>query len=418
VFKNVTHRDLGVLCFTLCQLVSAAFVCVRPAFAGEGRYFVHVPAGTNAHKFNLIDPESVDPSQLDVRAGAVDNLSDDARAQLYLQFRKDEESGQFEGSFGDYVKHKVGDPGDTFFLDVDSLGEVEDPVTRDTDEVFVPAAIENAEGRGNMATVLTSSNRSVEISSVEALLAALEQCGVDNARIEIESASVLDSSVNTVDVSSSVQVEVPIIDGSSLGFALEVQKVGLQQAQWQQHDEEGMSRVAPAPAEMLSVQDGESFVTFYPGPVPRVTAGIDEHAEASVIGRQWYSWTPCNESEVDAQDLHYRWELAAGRLTMTLPAAQKLLSEGMLRGGPDFCCLVADGDSWLDPSLERFPGEDAARSAANILLGNLSLLASPGGRGLPQGHVVAYRAGTELQLKFAKALAAHSKEWGMAEVKE
>lgn len=43
---------------------------------------------------------------------------------------------------------------------------------------------------------------------MEHLLSALEACGIDNARIEIEGGS-----------------EVPIIDGSALGWVIELQQV-------------------------------------------------------------------------------------------------------------------------------------------------------------------------------------------------
>ena len=46
------------------------------------------------------------------------------------------------------------------------------------------------------------------IHSVEHLLSALEGCGIDNARIEIEGGT-----------------EVPIIDGSALGWCIALQKV-------------------------------------------------------------------------------------------------------------------------------------------------------------------------------------------------
>ena len=48
------------------------------------------------------------------------------------------------------------------------------------------------------------------VQSVEHLLSSLEQCGVDNARIEIEGGD-----------------EVPIIDGSALGWAINIQVVRL-----------------------------------------------------------------------------------------------------------------------------------------------------------------------------------------------
>ena len=46
------------------------------------------------------------------------------------------------------------------------------------------------------------------VQSVEHLLSALESCGVDNARVEIEGGD-----------------EIPIIDGSALGWAINIQLV-------------------------------------------------------------------------------------------------------------------------------------------------------------------------------------------------
>ena len=45
---------------------------------------------------------------------------------------------------------------------------------------------------------------------MEALLSALEQSGVDNARIEIEGGH-----------------EIPVVDGSAMGWVIETQKAGL-----------------------------------------------------------------------------------------------------------------------------------------------------------------------------------------------
>lgn len=47
-----------------------------------------------------------------------------------------------------------------------------------------------------------------EVAGVEHLLSALEGCGIDNARIEIEGGN-----------------EIPIIDGSALGWTLAFQQV-------------------------------------------------------------------------------------------------------------------------------------------------------------------------------------------------
>jgi UDP-3-O-acyl-N-acetylglucosamine deacetylase len=233
---------------------------------------------------------------------------------------------------------------------------------------------------------------SLRVLGPEALLAALEGCGVDNARIEIEGGE-----------------EVPVIDGSAQGWALEVQKAGLVEASG---GEGRSSRRAPAPQEMLTVREGDAFISFYPGPSPRVTAGVD-HA-AAVIGRQWFTWGPDAGGAVDR---HFRWEVARARVVLpSVAAAHALLAAGLLQAGPEMCCLVADGQDWVDPLLVTYPGQgdETARAAALQLLGNLALAAPPGGRGLPEGHVVAYRAGPELQLRFAAALAAKAGEWEYA----
>ena len=52
-------------------------------------------------------------------------------------------------------------------------------------------------------------------------------------------------------------------------------------------------------------QDG-SFVSFFPEQQTRVTYGIDHHAEAPIIGKQWLSWSPDD-------DEHYRWAIAPAR---------------------------------------------------------------------------------------------------------
>jgi UDP-3-O-[3-hydroxymyristoyl] N-acetylglucosamine deacetylase len=54
------------------------------------------------------------------------------------------------------------------------------------------------------------------------------------------------------------------------------------------------------PRETVTVRDGESFISLYPGDGMKVTVGIDHQAEAPVIGKQWYTF------DVE-KDMHYRW---------------------------------------------------------------------------------------------------------------
>jgi hypothetical protein len=52
-------------CGILAAAPAAATVRVRPAFAGEGRYFVRVPEGTNRGNFELFgEPEPVSEEEM------------------------------------------------------------------------------------------------------------------------------------------------------------------------------------------------------------------------------------------------------------------------------------------------------------------------------------------------------------------
>ena len=77
----------------------AAFVRVRPAFVGEGRYFVRVPPGTNAGNYELQKPRSVDETSLEAGVDAEDGLNEVERTNMFLQFLADQEAG-YDGTFG------------------------------------------------------------------------------------------------------------------------------------------------------------------------------------------------------------------------------------------------------------------------------------------------------------------------------
>ena len=391
-----------------------AFVCVKPALAGEGRYFVRVPPGPNAADYRPEAPQLLHHSELDITRGADDGVSDDNRGQLFLQYLEAVDNKKFKGTFGDYIKEKVGDPTDTFWMDMIAQGAPEDAKPRDAREEFVRAFISNAEAYNGAATLLTGDDLS--ILSPEALLSALEACGVDNARIEIEGGADEGDDSGVQDIGP--MLEVPVVDGSALGWVLEIQKAGLKEASPSSNgSQDALNRSAPAPQEMLTVREGDSFISFYPGLDSKITAGVDFSADSDIIGRQWYTWGPDDSTATDNYDLHYRWEIAPARTVLpSIAAAEDMYASGMLRAGPEDCCLVGNGDSWFDPGLVRFPEDEAARKAIADLVGNLSLAAEAGGRGVPQGHVVAYRASTELQLQFVKALDAKAQQWAYGQV--
>ncbi len=362
---------------------------VRPADAGEGRYFVRVAPGTNASLYTVDAPAERSAAELGAVGAAARGDDAEERARLFLEYLKAQEEGAFEGLFGDFLKQETGDLGDRALAE-GADGAPEAPAPRGG--AAVAADLAGAEVRGGALLALSGRGGAAAALGPEALLAALEACGVDNARIEVEGGA-----------------EVPVVDGSALGWALEVQKAGLVEAPTA--DGRPAPRGAPEPlAAPLTVRDGEAFISLYPGPAPRVTAGVHAPA-AAVVGSPWFSFG-VDEGRA-APDLHFRWQLAPARQVLpSVAAARELLARGLLRAGPERCVCVADGAGWLDPGLVRFPGDEAARADAAALLGTLALLAPPGGRGFPAGHVVSYRATAELRLKFADALAEARAEGG------
>jgi hypothetical protein len=63
--------------------------------------------------------------------------------------------------------------------------------------------------------------------------------------------------------------------------------------------------------QVVTVQDGDSFVTLYPSDMLKLTSGLDLSALAPVIGKQWFTWVPFQERE------HYRWIVAPARTFFT-----------------------------------------------------------------------------------------------------
>lgn len=359
-----------------------SLVRVLPAFAGEGRYFVRVPPGTNSDMWEVEQPQSrkledIGPSTRRSAGGA-----GGMNSALFFQFLEKCEDGDFDGSFAEYLQ-QLG-PGlrtDTLFIDAETaLLPEEEPTPGQPSEQRLQALAGNLQQGHRWCSVLGQGERA--IWGVEHLLAALESCGVDNARIEIEGGR-----------------ELPIVDGSAFGWAAQVQRAGLRPAPSASGSDAPVSKSIHSLQQEVTQRDGEGFITFYPGTSARVTVGVD-CAEAPAIGRQWFTWSP-----EEAGHEHFRYALSPARTWFTSPdAVRALLKEGLLQGGPDYVSIIADGEDWLDPTMVRFPFDEAARHAVVDLLGDLSLLASPGGRGLPAGHIVAYRPTHELQAQFVREL--------------
>ncbi|MGB3403832.1 MAG: UDP-3-O-acyl-N-acetylglucosamine deacetylase [Microcoleaceae cyanobacterium] len=201
------------------------------------------------------------------------------------------------------------------------------------------------------------------IRTVEHLLAALTAAGVDNVRIEIDGP------------------EIPLLDGSAKPWIDAITVAGL---------------ISTTPPETLQhieteiiVRHQDSFVAAIPSSELRFTYGIDFAVAA--IGRQWYSWSPQQESFAE--------HIAPAR-TFTLEHQIKQLQQaGLIKGGSLDNALVCGDNGWLNPPL-RFANEPVRHKIID-LVGDLSLLGQ-----IPIAHYFAYKAGHHLHTQLVKQIVA------------
>ncbi|KAF5842420.1 hypothetical protein DUNSADRAFT_7403 [Dunaliella salina] len=245
-----------------------ATVCVKPACANEGRYFVRVPQGTNEGKFEIEEPKDIDIRE----SGPLDlgPEGEDVKMALFKEYLEAEEMEKFEGSFQDFlhwidreelVEQFEADPNFMKKAWEEQAREqgLEAIQPRGSDEEVVPAHI-NSVPSTPQAVVLSVGDEVSEpgaIIGAELLLATLECCGVDNARIEIEGGR-----------------EMPVLDGSALGWAMEVQFAGL--------------RLAPEASSLGQEQESPEAAAEEPmNPVARLVA-VPQEVRAHMLTQRSY----------------------------------------------------------------------------------------------------------------------------------
>lgn len=217
-------------------------------------------------------------------------------------------------------------------------------------------------------TVLSTELRQGEASvrTVEHLLAALVGLGIDNARIDITGP------------------EVPLLDGSALGWVEAIYQAGRQEL--------NAPRSVAHLEQPVTVHHGDAFVAAFPAPVARFTYGID--FDVAAIGNQWFSWSP---STVPFGPEGFATTVAPARTFGLAHQIEQLRASGLIKGGSLDNALVCGEKGWLNPPL-RFENEPARHKMLD-LIGDLSLLG-----GLPMAHIVAYKASHRLHGELAAAL--------------
>jgi len=202
------------------------------------------------------------------------------------------------------------------------------------------------------------------LATVEHLLAALAGTGVTQAELWVDGE------------------EIPLLDGSALGWVEAIAQAGLE-------------HLGPRPAPWrlaapITVQQGASFATALPASSLLIAAAVEYPQPA--IGRQLLS--------LELTPPTFVREIAPARTFGFRDQVEKLRAAGLIQGGALDNALVCDGDRWMNPPL-RFADEPVRHKLLD-LLGDLALA------GLPVAQVFAYRGSHGLHTALAAALSTAS----------
>ena len=237
----------------------------------------------------------------------------------------------------------------------------------DLDNFEIPATGRNV-AKVSYATSLM--RQSVLISTTEHLLSALIGMGVDNVIVEVDN------------------LEVPILDGSSLPYVRAFQSVGMKQ----QRRKREYLRILKE----VEVREGTKFIGIYPGTGYAIDYTID-FPEPIGYGR-------------------FTGDLASGDYAQLIAPARtfgfkedeaKLRDMGLIRGVSDECAIIVSRHGVENGPL-RF-GDEFVRHKVLDLIGDLALA----GRRI-QGRVVAERAGHAMHTALVQRLMRDRSAWELA----
>lgn len=200
------------------------------------------------------------------------------------------------------------------------------------------------------------------VSTVEHLLAALSAMNVSGADLHVDGP------------------EVPIMDGSAVGFVRLLRRAGLREIP-------GQRRVLRI-AEPVWLEDGLSSMLAVPSEMFRVTIAVDY--THPMVGRQ--------VADIVVDPETFEREIAPARTFGFEEELGELARKGLARGGTVDNALVFMERHTSSPL--RFPDEPVRHKALDVI-GDLALLGA-----LPLVHVWAIRPSHRLNIEFARLLLA------------
>jgi len=237
----------------------------------------------------------------------------------------------------------------------------------DLDNFEIPATGRNV-AKVSYATSLM--RQGVLISTTEHLLSALIGLGVDNVIVEVDN------------------LEVPILDGSSLPYVEAILSTGLKR---QRRKREYLRILKP-----VEVREGTKFIGVYPGEGYSIDYTIDF---PDPIGHETFV------GDLEAGD--YARLIAPARTFGFREDEPMLRNMGLIRGATDQCAIIIGGGQVQNGAL-RFPDEFVRHKVLD-LIGDLALA----GRRI-WGRVIAERAGHAMHTALVQRLLRDRSAWTLA----
>ncbi len=203
--------------------------------------------------------------------------------------------------------------------------------------VSIPLKIENVIDT-TMATVIGKNG--AKVSTIEHLLSSIHAYGIDNIRI------ILDNE------------EVPIMDGSSIGFCMLLEEAGIQELD--------KPKKAIEIKEVVEVEEGGKFVRLEPSDA--ITFDFTIKFPHQAIREQSYKF------EFSTQK--YKEEIARARTFGFLQEVNQLRAMGLGLGGSFDNCIVLDEKGIMNTEGLRYKDEFVRHKILDAI-GDMSLLGMP-----------------------------------------
>ncbi len=246
----------------------------------------------------------------------------------------------------------------------------------DTGIIFIRADFENRPAIAATVSNLTADSgalrctsiekNGVSVNTIEHLMAALSNLGIDNAEIEVDNR------------------ELPALDGSALDYALKLQKAGILE---QEKDKKELIL-----KDAIRCDDGEASLTATPAQDFSVSYLVKYNSHENMTQRADFSFAGAEKRK----DIFIK-EIAPARTYCMESEVAAIMERGLAKGGSLKNALVIRDGKPIENEF-RFDNE-LARHKILDLLGDLALINAE-----LKAHISGVRSGHALNAKFLRKL--------------